>query len=223
MAQFEVRATSCGRPSVELLSAQVKTAKAGDPLAPVTVIVPSNYAAVSIRRALAAQPGGISSVSFLTLGRLAERLGAATLARAGRRPVSAPILTQAVRAVLASDPGVFLPVAEHPATELALVSVTRELAGLTESALDAVAACSPRAGDVVRIARRVLADLAPSWYDQHDLLRAAAAIVRSGATIGPVVVHLLQDLSPAARRFSSGHGGPANGSCQRRADRKSRC
>ena len=44
---FDVHTTAYGRPAVELLAAQVRAAKGGDPLAPVTVIVPSNYAAVS--------------------------------------------------------------------------------------------------------------------------------------------------------------------------------
>ena len=194
---FVVHTTAYGRPAVDVLAGQVQNAKGGDPLAPVTVIVPSNYAAVSTRRALAGRPGGVANVTFLTLSRLAERLGAASLAAAGRRPVSTPVLAQAVRAVLAADPGVFAPVADHPATELALVASTRELAALTDASLDAVAACSARAADVVRVARQVRTELASAWYDEHDLVRAATAVVSDGATVGPVVVHLLQDLSPA--------------------------
>ncbi|MGI9119446.1 MAG: PD-(D/E)XK nuclease family protein [Acidimicrobiales bacterium] len=197
MADLDVHTTTYGRPAVNLLGAQVKSAKGGDPLAPITVIVASNYAALSARRALAAQAGGVANVSFLTLHRLAERLGSASLAAAGRRPVSAPVLAQAVRVVLADDPGVFAPVADHPATELALVAATRELSGLTPAALEAVAACSSRAGDVVRIAQRVRTELAPSWHDEHDLLEAAIAAVVAGKRVGPVVAHLLQDLSPA--------------------------
>jgi ATP-dependent helicase/nuclease subunit B len=197
MSNFAVHTTAYGRAAIDLLAKQVEAAKAGERLAPVTVIVPSNYAAVSTRRALAGRAGGVANASFLTLFRLAERLGAGSLAAAGRRPVSAPVLAQAVRAVLAGDPGVFAPVAEHPATELALVAAARELAGLTEAALDAVSGCSQRAADVVRVARRVQADLAGSWYDEHSLLRAAAAAVRAGSAVGPVVVHLLQELSPA--------------------------
>ena len=198
MADFEVHTTPYGRPAVDLLAEEVEAAKKGDRLAPVTVIVPSNYAAVSTRRALAARPEGLANVSFLTLFRLAERLGAATLAGAGRRPVSAPVLAQAVRSVLAAAPGVFDPVADHPATELALVAAARELGGLTDGALNAVGACNQRTADVVRVARTVRTQLAPSWYDEHDLLEAAAGAVRAGATVGPVVVHLLQQLSPAA-------------------------
>ena len=106
MADFEVYTTPYGPRAVDLLAQEVEAAKKGDRLAPVTVIVPSNDAAVSTRRALAARPQGLANVSFLTLFRLAERLGAATLAEAGRRPVSAPVLAQAVRSVLVAAPGV---------------------------------------------------------------------------------------------------------------------
>ena len=197
MVQFDIQATSYGPRAVALLAAQIMVAKAGDALGPVTIIVPSNYAAVATRRALAAQPRGVANVSFVTLYRLAERLGAASLAAAGRRPISVPVLAQATRGVLATAPGVFAPVADHPTTELALVAATRELAGLTDAALDAVAECSPRAADVVRIARCVRSSLAPAWHDEHDLLNAATTAVRGGVEVGPVVVHLLQELSPA--------------------------
>jgi hypothetical protein len=196
MAEFVVRTTAYGRPALELLAEEVAAAKGGDQLCPVTVIVPSNYAAVSTRRVLAGRSGGLANVSFVTLFRLAERLGAPALGAEGRRPVSSPVLAQALRAVLAIEPGLFGPVAEHPATELALVAATRELAGLTEPALDALAVQSPRAADVVRIARRVRADPAPAWHDERDLLDAATAAVAGGSTVGPVIVHLLQELSP---------------------------
>jgi ATP-dependent helicase/nuclease subunit B len=189
---FQVSTTAYGRPAVDLLARQITELKAGDPLAPVTVLVPSNYAAVSTRRALAARPGGIANVDFVTLHRLAERLSRDT-----RKPISAPVLAQAVRAVLADDPGVFGPVAQHPATELALVTATRELSGVSDAALDAVADCSRRARDVVRIARTVLASLRHEWHDEHDLLVAATDAVARGAPVDPVVAHLLQDLSPA--------------------------
>ena len=164
---------------------------------PVIVIVPSNYAAVAARRALAARPGGIANVTFVTLHRLAERLGAAALASAGRRPVSAPVIAAAVRAVLAETPGVFGPVADHPATEQALRTAHRELRTVPEDALDAVAHCSARASDVVRIHRAVRDRLANAWHDEEDLLGAAADALRSGAgpDIGPVIIHLLPDLT----------------------------
>jgi ATP-dependent helicase/nuclease subunit B len=132
----DVRRVPYGEPAVVALAEQVHSAKAGDPLAPVTVVVPSNYAAVATRRELARR-GGVAGTSFLTLYRMAERVGGPTLAAAGRRPVSAPVVLQAIHAVLAEAPGVLAPVADHPATALALASAQRELAGVSGDALDA--------------------------------------------------------------------------------------
>lgn len=110
---------------MQLLAEQVHAAKAGNPLTPVTVAVPGNYAAVATRRELARR-GGVAAVAVLTLHRMAERLGGPSLAAAGRRPVLAPVVVQAVRAALDDAPGVFAPVAAHPATELALPAVQRD-------------------------------------------------------------------------------------------------
>jgi RecB family exonuclease len=195
--------TAYGRPGIDLLARQIAELKDGDPLGPVTVVVPSNHAAVAARRALAANDRGIVNVTFLTLHRLAERLGGPALARAGRRPVSVPVIAAAVRAVLAADPGVFAPVADHPATEQALVAAHRELADARDDALDDVAAASERAGDVVRIHRAVKARLGGDWFDEADLLAAARDAVRAhgrevAADLGPVVLHQLRDLTAAA-------------------------
>lgn len=194
---LEVQRVAYGGPAVSLLAEQVARAKDGDTLRPVTVVVPSNYAAVATRRELAL--GGIAAVSFLTLSRLAERLAGATLAAAGRRPASAPVIVHAVRAALAEAPGVLAGVADHPATELALASAQRELAGLEPQALDRLAAQSTRAADVVRIARTVTDRLSGQWHDEHDLLVVASEAVRTSvpAWLGPVILHLPQQLPPA--------------------------
>lgn len=198
---FEVVTVAYGRPAVDALAAQVTAAKAGDPLSPVTVIVPSNYAAVATRRALAAAGPGVAAVSFLTLHRLAERLGGPSLAASGRRPVSVPVVAAAVRRVLAEAPGMFAAVAGHAATEAALVAASRELSGVSDDHLVTLASASARAGDVVRIHRRVTELLAPAWHDEHDLLTAATAALgddrRAAVASGPVVLHLPQDLSTA--------------------------
>jgi ATP-dependent helicase/nuclease subunit B len=189
------------------LHAAVVAAKAGDPLAPVTVVVPTNYVGVAARRLLGSgalgrvtEGGeGVAGVTFLTVYRLAELLGAARLAAAHRRPVSTPVLAAAVRAVLADAPGRFRPVAEHPATEAALVAAHRELSMLDDTALDALARTGARAADVVRISRRVRSSLAGEWYDERDLMDGAALEVAAGvpllADLGAIVVHLPQELS----------------------------
>src|SRR4051812_35808676 len=113
-----------GRPAAEGLRAAIADAKAGEALTPVTVVVPSNHVGVAARRLLASgavgpvssQGRGLVAVTFLTVYRLAELLGAARLAAQGRRPVSTPVVAAAARAALVAEPGLFAAVAEHPAT-----------------------------------------------------------------------------------------------------------
>jgi RecB family exonuclease len=189
------------------LRSEIGDAKHGDPLAPVTVIVPSNHVGVAARRLLASgrlgpvcpQGAGIAAVTFLTVYRLGELLGAPRLAAEGRRPVSTPVIAAAFRRALADRPGVFGPVAAHPATEQALVSAYRELRDLTPGALEALRSQSHRAADVVRLHRDVRRALEPSWYDEEDLLDAAAAALADGhplaAELGRVIVYLPERLS----------------------------
>jgi ATP-dependent helicase/nuclease subunit B len=203
--------TPYGRVAAIMLRERVAAAKADDPLRAVSVLVPTNYVGVSLRRMLAsgalgpvtARGRGIVGLSLLTVYRLAELLGAPALAAAGRRPVSTPLLGAVVREVLRSSPGIFAPVVEHPSTEQALVRAYRELSQLTPDALDRLAASSvARVRHVVRIHRRVRATLATDWYDEADLMAAAAAAVRARSAvlddIGTVIVHLPQELSVAA-------------------------
>ena len=204
---IELQPVAYGPDASRALHAAVVAAKAGDALAPVTVVVPTNYVGVAARRLLGSGAlgrvtdggAGVVGVTFLTVYRLAELLGAPRLAAAHRRPVSTPVLAAAVRAVLADAPGRFRPVAGHPATEAALVAAHRELSTLDDAALDALVRTGPRAADVVRISRRVRASLAPDWYDERDLMDTAATEVGAGvpllADLGAVVVHLPQELS----------------------------
>jgi hypothetical protein len=196
-----------GAPAAAALAAEIRAAKGDDPLAPVTVVVPANQVGVAARRRLAsgaagavcARGAGVAAVTFVTVYRLGELLGSARLAGQGRRPVSSPVVGAALRAALATDPGVFEPVRSHPATETALVDAYRELRDLSSEALDAVAAQSRRAGDVVRLHREAHRALAPSWYDEEDLLDAAAEVVRLGSSaatgLGRVVVYLPERLT----------------------------
>ncbi len=194
-----------GRPAGEALRLAISEAKGGDPLAPVSVLVPSNHVGVATRRLLAsgvlgpvsARGTGIAAVSFLTVYRLGELLGAAALAAQGRRPVSTPVLGAALRAALDADPGVFGPVAAHPATETALVGAYRELRDLSPAALDTLARQSPRATDVVRLQGAARRHLMDAWYDEEDLLQAAVEALdeRSAAGLGSVLVYLPQRIS----------------------------
>jgi ATP-dependent helicase/nuclease subunit B len=205
---LEVVTTPYGRPALTALRDAVAAAKGGDALSPVTVVVPSNHVGVTARRLLAggslggdaAAGTGVAAVTFLTAYRLAELLGSAALAATGRRPVSTPVIAAALRRALADDPGMFAPVAGHPATETALVATFTELSDVSPDGLAAVAAAGRRAHDVVRICRRARDLLAPGWYDESDLTAAAVTQVRASAQgrlvvdIGRLVIHLPQDL-----------------------------
>jgi hypothetical protein len=202
---MDVRWVSYGRDAAVALRDAVASAKAGEPLAPVTVVVPSNHVGVASRRLLSsgslgpiAGAGiGLAAVTFLTTYRLAELLGAGALAAQGKRPVSTPVLAAAVRAELAAHAGLFEPVRQHPATESALVATYRELRDLSPAALTALAAASERAREVVRLHRAVRARLEAHWSDEEDLLVAAAAAAgeRGAGELGALVVHLPQRLS----------------------------
>ncbi len=185
----------------------MRSAKGGDPLAPVTVIVPSNYVGVATRRLLASgslgplsdRGTGVAAVSFVTVYRLAELLGSRRLAAGGRRPVSTPVIAAALRTALARQPGMFAPVAQHAATETALIAAYQELRDLSGNALDALAKRSARAADVVRLHRSARAILEPAFYDEEDLLDAATATVQEEAgevaRLGAVIAYLPERLS----------------------------
>ena len=200
-----------GREGAEALRATIAAIKGEEPLAPVTVVVSSNHVGVATRRLLASgalgpvssRGVGLAAVTFATPYRLAELLGAPVLAAAGRRPVSTPVIAAALRSALRADAGLFAPVAEHPATETALVAAYRELRDLSPAALDAVARTSRRAADVVRLHRAARAHLETGWYDEEDLMAAATGALGAAGTVDPgaVVVYLPQRLSLHAGRL----------------------
>ena len=99
------RPKRCGR--------EIAAVKGDDPLAPVTVVVPSNHVGVATRRLLASGALGPVVRARRRAGRghrSSRRTGwpscsARRLAGAGRRPVSTPVIAAALRAALADDAG----------------------------------------------------------------------------------------------------------------------
>ena len=196
--------TSYGPPAHEALAEAVARAKGGDPLAPVTVVVPNHYVGLAARRALGRREHdgtrGVAAVAFHTAYNLAEHLGGAAMAAEGRRGVTMTVIAAAVRTVLRRDPGHFRGVETHPATERALTRAHRELSELDDRQLEALGLQSPRARDVVRIHRAVAADLEAGFSNEQQLARAAAAAVRSRPSevrdrLGRVVVFLPQSVT----------------------------
>ena len=196
--------TAYGPAAHEALARAVAQAKGGDPLAPVTVVVPNHYVGLAARRALGRrdQNGtrGVAAVAFHTAYSLAEHLGGAEMADQGRRGVSNTVIAAAVRAALRRDPGHFRGVETHPATERALTRAHRELSELDPGQLAALSQQSPRAADVVRVHREVAAALEDGFSNEQQLARGAAAAVRARPSetrrrLGPMIVFLPQSVT----------------------------
>ena len=207
---IEVVCTPYGPPARERLGEQIAALKNGDPLAPVTVVVPTNIAGLATRRALGARVQGIAAVNFLKLFDLADRLaGRRMIDEYHRKPLSDTIISATVRSVLGDDPGLFHASAHHPATEQALVRSYRDLRDLPDEGLSELAGQSTRAADVVRICRQVRTRLKGRWYDGQDLNHAAIAALDTGpprdmlGELGPVVVYLPQRVTGSQGRLIS--------------------
>jgi hypothetical protein len=197
--------TQYGAEAYDVLCDRVTQAKRDDPLAQVTILVPSHLCGVIVRRALArgvAGHSGIAGLTVLTVDRLAEQLAAPALVGAGRRPTIGPVLTAAWRRALEENAGVFASVAEHRATVRALVNAHRELRHVDAAGLEAMAAGEHIAADLVRLHCRVGELLAAGWYDVTDLRTTATATLSEdpslASKLGTTVLFLPQELTPDA-------------------------
>ena len=178
----------------------IDAAKDADAATPVTVVPPSAFAGLALRRALANRPGhgGLVNVRFLRLAELAEVLSGPVLATA--RPLTSPLRAEAVRAVVTDEPGAFAGVAGHPATIRSLESTFRDLRRAPPESMAALAARPEPAASVARLYDAFRLRTA-AFADEEDVAGAAADVVVRGAPeladLGHVVVYLPARLSPA--------------------------
>jgi ATP-dependent helicase/nuclease subunit B len=178
------------------LAEAIRVAKQGDPLRPVTVVVPTNAAGVTARRRLG-RDVGVAAVDFLTLYRLAERLAGPALRAEERLPVSTAVVDIAVRTVLTTQRTAFDEVAEHPSTVVALRDLHRELRMAGPAALARLQHASRRGRDAAQVSHAVTARLADRWYDEGDLLQRSIDVVLATGLPAPLartVVFLPQSL-----------------------------
>jgi len=199
MAPATLLAVPHGDPARRALWDAVDAAQADDPLAPVTVAVPSPHCGLSLRRERGRS--GLVNVRFLALARIAELLGAPSLAASGRRPLTAAIRAETVHAVLSAAPDWLAPVAGHPSTEERLAASFVDLERAGGEARRVLTAGGGRVADVVRLFEEFRARTTP-FYDEEEVVAAAAEVVTDGGAasrdeIGHVVVHLPIALSPA--------------------------
>lgn len=161
-----------------------------------TVLVPSNYAGLSVRRGLAGA-SAVVNVRFMIPARAAELLGAPALTMAGKRPLTPWVRQSAVRAALNAGPGVFSSAASHPSTARELGRVFRELRPVSETSLAALAASGERARDVVALYRKFRA-LTNGFFDENDLMEAAAEVLSGDSPMaretGDIVLYLPRDV-----------------------------
>ncbi len=195
-----VQGVGYGRAATDALDALIREVQAADPLAAVTVVVPSNSAGLAARRVLGASRG-LVNVAFVTPFGLAQRLGGARSAAAGQQPLTDPVLVAAIRVELRADAGFFAPVAFHAATETALASRYAELSRARPETLERLrGAGTPRTRALVDLFGRVRARLS-GFSDEDTLARNALTAVGAGDAVvialGTVIVHLVQPLAPA--------------------------
>lgn len=189
---MDVRLVSAGRDTTVAVNQTISEFQAGDPLQPVRVIVTSNVAGLSLRRLLGSrvfavaqatpsQPAGIANVSFATPFQLASELAAPALAAQGLRPLTTPVLAAAVRHVLANQPGRFGTVANHIATEGALIRAYAEITELPPKQRDMLRGSrSPRTNDLLMFVDEVESHLrdgtSSSFHDEYAVLSLAAKV-----------------------------------------------
>src|SRR5207253_385969 len=155
-----------------------------DPLAPITVIVPSHIAGLQLRRRLA-NLGPFAAVRFETLARIAEGLAAAHLAAGGRSPLARPIGDYVAQEVAREARGELARVADLPGFGRALRVVFRRLkrGGVTALTGATDAAGDPKLVEIFRLYGLFQART-EAFYDEEDLLDTAATAVNDGSAGG---------------------------------------
>ncbi len=187
----------------ERLERLLQEYQAKDRMAPVTVVVPTVYAALHLRRDIGRR--GLVNVQFIMLPRLAELLGAPTLAAQSLRPLKPLIESAAVRRAASEASGQLQQFRYHPSFHAGLRSTFRDLRVGTPDSLKVLEGRGEIQGEIVRL-YSVFRGLTEPYYDREALAEAAADSIEAGDTtalsdLGPVIAYLLSDLTPGERRL----------------------
>ncbi len=172
-------------PALPTFLEDIARARRRDPLAPVTVIVPSHVAGIQLRRRLA-EIGPFAGVRFETLPRIAELLGAASLAQAHRAPLARPIGDYLAAQIARQARADLADVRDLPGFARVLRQTFQRIrrGGFRRAEEVPVALGSGLLGEVVRLYGLFRA-ASSAFYDEEDLLDAATDAVneRRGALL----------------------------------------
>ncbi|HEY1294390.1 MAG TPA: PD-(D/E)XK nuclease family protein [Chloroflexota bacterium] len=175
--------------------------KAGDPLAPVTVIVPNYYAGRQLRWALA-RAGGCVNVRTLLLGDVATQLLSGTVG--GESPLTVVVEESAVREAVRRVGGVLTPLAHHRALHQALLHLFRELRRNNAE----LGASNSEMGRAAAETHRVFRELIAPFSDRTRLREVAAERLLMATEppapleeLGTILVHQLPRIDPADARL----------------------
>ena len=188
----------------ERLERLLRDHQAEDPFAPVTVVVPTTYAGLYLRRDIGRR--GLVNVRFMPLARVAELLGAPSLAAADRRPLKPPIEFAAVRRAASEAAGELEPFRAHPSFHASLRSTFRDLRRAAPDAITALERRRGMSGEIARLYARYC-EHTKAYYDREALAESAADVVKTGradtalTALGPVVAYLPRTLTPSEQRL----------------------
>ncbi len=193
----------------------VTEAQANNPLAPVTIMVPSHVAGLDVTRYLGRtlnDGAGHAAVHAYTLKDLATELIGADPAVRGRAPLPPTIRLGAISKALTEQPGIFAPVADQPATVRAIARTAVVLDSVqrhpetkhleTQQPTDAFPQLTQ---EVLRLHAAAADALHTNWYTQHESFTVAAEKLQEPAVkkrLGTVIGFMLRtELQPDALMF----------------------
>jgi RecB family exonuclease len=212
-----------GDTALEELGREIDRAKKGDPLAPVTVVAPSEYAAVFVRRALTAGvgPGGGrcgANITWTTVTGLVRTLGGPALAARGLRLASPAADREVIATRARATPGWLRRFSSHPSAPVELQRALAELRRCPPQTLEALGRGGGRGADLVGLLAAVGVSLhACGLADGADLASEALTVARdrssvaARARLGPVVTWQLGPLGPREKALLGLLGGSTGG------------
>ena len=208
MSTTKIIRANHGKAATAALTEAVTAFKNGDPLTAVIVVVTDHAQGIRLRRRLAARSvggpsvAGITAIRMVTLLDLSRDLTAGAVELEGRQSVSDAVVLAAARRVLAEDPGVFGPVADHPSLERALLAAHRDLREVDARSIERLARLGGLPAGLASIHRALLHRLAPHFHDERERSDLAAhRLLQDSVSLPPLVVHLPGRLAASERRL----------------------